>query len=174
MSLKTFGKLVLIGAGKMGGAMLEGWLARGYPAKNIHIQDPGATAALTALAAEKGMSLNAPLENLPDPDVVLLAVKPQMMDDVLRSLGPLMRPGVVFLSIAAGKTIDGMTAPLREAAGDNGGDLAIVRSIPNTPAAVGRGSRWPAPMPMSVPRRRICARPCLKPSARLPGLRTKV
>ncbi|MBZ0218413.1 MAG: pyrroline-5-carboxylate reductase [Fimbriimonadaceae bacterium] len=139
MSLKTSGELVLIGAGKMGGAMLEGWLARGYPAKNIHIQDPGATAALTALAAEKGMSLNAPLENLPDPDVVLLAVKPQMMDDVLRSLGPLMRPGVVFLSIAAGKTIDGMTTPLREAAGDNGGDLAIVRSIPNTPAAVGRG-----------------------------------
>ncbi len=139
MTLDKSVKLVLVGAGKMGGAMLEGWLARGYPAKNIYIQDPGMSEELTALAREKGMTLNAPLESIPQPDVVLLAVKPQMMDAVLQGLGSLVRPGTLFLSVAAGKTIGGMSASLKDAAQGQGGDLTIVRSIPNTPAAVGRG-----------------------------------
>ena len=65
MTLEKSGNLVLVGAGKMGGAMLEGWLTRGYPAKNIYIQDPGASDELSALAREKGMTLNAPLESIP-------------------------------------------------------------------------------------------------------------
>lgn len=139
MTLEKSGNLVLVGAGKMGGAMLEGWLTRGYPAKNIYIQDPGASDELSALAREKGMTLNAPLESIPQPDVVLLAVKPQMMDAVLQGLGSLVRPGTLFLSIAAGKTIRGMSASLRDAAQGQDRDLTVVRSIPNTPAAVGRG-----------------------------------
>jgi len=156
MSLKDAGNLVLIGAGKMGGAMLEGWLARDYPPGNIYIQDPGASDKLKALAEEKGMVLNRPLDDIPDADVVLLAVKPQIMDAVLQGLGPLVRPDTVFLSVAAGKTIKGMTAGLTSAAG--GGDApAIVRSIPNTPAAVGRGITVACANPgVSEARKELC------------------
>ncbi len=139
MTLEKSTRLVLIGAGKMGGAMLEGWLAQGLAGGNIYIQDPGATDEFKALCSQKGMILNASLQDIPPCDVVLLAVKPQVMDAALLGLGALVRPGTVFLSVAAGKTISGMTANLRAASGNKGQELALVRSIPNTPAAVGRG-----------------------------------
>ncbi len=80
-------------------------------------------------------------DELPDelaPDAVVFAVKPQVIDEVAAGLSPLGRPQTVFVSIAAGKTIAGMARHL--------GAAAIVRAMPNTPAAIGRGDHAsPAP-----------------------------
>ncbi len=130
MTLK--GKLVLVGAGKMGGAMLEGWLEEGTPAEQVVVLDPAPSDAMARLAAERGLALNPPVEEIADPEIVLIAVKPQIMDKVLPGLLPLARHKPVFLSVAAGRTIASFEAVL-------GADVPIVRAMPNTPAAVGRG-----------------------------------
>lgn len=135
MTLKLSGPLVLVGAGNMGGAMLSGWLDRGLNATDIYVLDPKPSDDLLHLAAEQGLHLNPAQKDVPDPALVLLAVKPQMMDVALDGLDDLVRPGAVYLSIAAGKTIPYFEEKLNRP----GQDAAIVRSIPNTPAAVGRG-----------------------------------
>lgn len=121
--------LVLLGCGKMGGALLEGWLAEGLPPSAFTILEPNPSARLSALAAE-GLRLNAELSAAPA--VALLAVKPQMMGDALPRLRALGGGGTLFVSIAAGTTIASLEAAL-------GSDTPIVRTMPNTPAAVGRG-----------------------------------
>jgi pyrroline-5-carboxylate reductase len=118
--------LLLVGCGKMGGAMLRGWQARDA-AQRYAVVEP----VLDVEGAER----HAGPETLPPdlaPDVVVLAVKPQMMDEALPAYRRFVRPGTVFLSIAAGKTLAYFARHLGEGA-------AIVRSMPNTPAAVGRG-----------------------------------
>jgi pyrroline-5-carboxylate reductase len=135
MTLKLSGPLVLVGAGNMGGAMLSGWLDRGLNAADIYVLDPKPSDDLLQLVADTGLHLNPAQKDIPDPALVLLAVKPQMMDVALDGLDDLVRPGAVYLSIAAGKTIPYFEEKLNRP----GQDAAIVRSIPNTPAAVGRG-----------------------------------
>ncbi len=129
------GKLVLVGAGKMGGAMLEGWLAGGLPAADVIVQDPAPPPEIADLLAKHGISqvteLTAAGLDAP-PAVILMAVKPQIMDDVFPAVAPLAGPDTVTLSIAAGKTIAGFEKHLAPG-------RAVVRTIPNTPAAVGRG-----------------------------------
>ena len=132
MTLERCGPVVLVGAGKMGGALLEGWLAKGLPAQRIYVQDPAPPDECAAIISRNAIALNKPLETLPDPALVLLAVKPQVMDQVLDGLKALVRPGTAFLSIAAGRTVASMAQRLGE-------DTAIIRTIPNTPAAIGRG-----------------------------------
>ena len=130
MSLKLTGALLLVGGGKMGSALLAGWLARGLEKTKAVVVEPDATRA-KQLAAEFGVQVVADAGAVnAKPEVVLLAVKPQSMDAVL----PLYKKhgGALFLSIAAGKTIGYFERHL-------GADAAIVRSMPNTPAAVGRG-----------------------------------
>lgn len=125
--------LLLAGCGKMGGALLAGWLARGLPAANVLVVEPhGETAH--ALRARHGVTVVADAAELPAdvrPDVVLLAVKPQVMDAVVPAYIR-FADSAVFLSIAAGRTIASFEALL-------GPQAAIVRAMPNTPAAVGRG-----------------------------------
>lgn len=117
--------LVLLGCGKMGGAMLEGWLNRGLPRDSVWVVDPAPSDWLR----EQGVRLNEPL---PDrPAVALVAVKPQMMDEALPGLGRL-DAGTLLLSIAAG-------TPLARFERAFGTEVPIVRAMPNTPAAVGRG-----------------------------------
>lgn len=140
MTLKLPGRLVLVGAGKMGGAMLEGWLDRGLRGSEIVILDPGPPREIEALIADHGITHNPPVDSIDDAAVVLLAVKPQIMDDVLPTVVPLKRSNPVFLSIAAGKTIANFEAHLT-------GDAAIVRAMPNTPAAVSRGITVICPNP---------------------------
>ena len=123
--------LVLVGAGKMGGAMLRGWLAGGLPAAGVALIDPAPAPAMVALAASHGLALN-PAKAEP-PDVLVLAVKPQMLDSAAPRLASLASPNTMALSIMAGKTIADIQARLPDA-------RAFVRVMPNTPAAVGRGA----------------------------------
>ena len=115
--------------------MLAGWLDQGLNAADIYVLDPKPSDNLQQMAADKGLHLNSLQKDIPDPALVLLAVKPQMMDAALNGLDDLVRPGTVYLSIAAGKTIPYFEEKLDR----EGQPAAIVRSIPNTPAAVGRG-----------------------------------
>ena len=131
--LKLPGPLLLVGCGKMGGALLDGWLARRLPPEEVYIVEPS-EAARAALSA-KGVRCVSSAGDLPGdlaPAIVMLAVKPQMMDQALPDYRRFVRAGCFFLSIAAGKTIAYFEEHL-------GSDAAVVRSMPNTPAAVGRG-----------------------------------
>ena len=119
--------LVLLGCGKMGSAMLEGWLARGLPAGSVWVNDPYPSAWLSAL---EGLNLNTDLPT--NPAIVLVAVKPQMMTDALPTLASLGNSTTLFLSVAAGTPIATYEAML-------GNQTPIIRAMPNTPAAIGRG-----------------------------------
>ena len=133
MTLVLDGPLVLAGAGNMGGAMLAGWLARGLSPDQILVQDPGPPPAVAAMLAKAGIEPQSTFASVsPPPAVILTAVKPQEMDKVFPSLARLAGPRTVVLSIAAGRTIAGFEKHL--AAG-----IGVVRAMPNTPAAVGRG-----------------------------------
>jgi pyrroline-5-carboxylate reductase len=130
-SLSNFtGTLVLIGAGKMGGAMLEGWFALGLDPRKVAILEPKPAPEIAALK-ERGVRVNPPIDAIADTAVIILAVKPQVAAEVVPPLKALMRPDTVAVSVMAGKTIAFLEGAL--------GNIAIVRSIPNTPAAIGRG-----------------------------------
>ncbi|MEJ1160765.1 pyrroline-5-carboxylate reductase [Prosthecomicrobium sp. N25] len=129
--LRNATPLVLVGAGKMGGAMLAGWLERGLDPAGVVLVDPSPASEMRDLAAARGLTLAA----APPPGlvaaVVVVAVKPQVLDGVLPALRPLLGPGTVTVSVAAGKTLAKLEAGL--------GGGAVVRTMPNTPAQVGRG-----------------------------------
>jgi len=130
----TTGPILLVGCGKMGGAMLGGWIASGVKAEHIKGVEPGADMA-AAVHGDHGIEVvadQADLDPAYAPRVVVIAVKPQVIDAALPSYGRLVGPDTVFLSIAAGKSIASLNRLL-------GGDAAIVRSMPNTPAAIGQG-----------------------------------
>lgn len=118
--------LVLLGCGKMGSAMLAGWLARGLPSDSVWVVDPNPSDWLRGA----GVHLNVDLPSAPA--IVLIAVKPQMMSDALPTLQAMGGGSTLFVSVAAGITIDTFEGIL-------GSDTPIVRSMPNTPAAVGQG-----------------------------------
>ncbi|MDP2621510.1 MAG: pyrroline-5-carboxylate reductase [Hyphomicrobiales bacterium] len=132
MSLAGAGPVVLVGAGMMGGALIDGWLGGGLKPSEISVLDPKPPPESAALIEKNGISLNPAPETLADPAIVVLAVKPQIMDEVLDGLGGLVRPGTLIVSVAAGRTIASIAAWL-------GAETPIIRTIPNTPAAVARG-----------------------------------
>jgi pyrroline-5-carboxylate reductase len=118
--------LVLLGCGKMGSAMLAGWLDGGLPAASVWVQDPFPSDWLQTT----GVQIN---EGFPEnPAVVLIAVKPQMMDAALPALAALPKDATIFLSVAAGVSIKAYEAALGEG-------TCVIRAMPNTPAAVGKG-----------------------------------
>src|SRR4051794_14841753 len=145
-SLQNFsGTLVLVGAGKMGGAMLEGWLALGLDPAQIAIQEPQPASEIAALA-QRGVRINP--SAVDDASVIVIAVKPQVAADVVPKLKSMLRADTVVVSVMAGKTIGFLQSAL--------GDCAIVRSIPNTPAAVGRGITVAVPNArVSEPQRKL-------------------
>jgi pyrroline-5-carboxylate reductase len=132
MTISLHGTLVLVGAGKMGGAMLQGWLKAGIPAGQIVVLDPGPPAEVRALIEKHAISHNPEVASIARPEVVLVAVKPQVMDDVLGNLGTLAVARPLVISVVAGKTIARLAHFF-------GHDAAIIRTIPNTPAAIGCG-----------------------------------
>ncbi len=115
--------VVLVGCGRMGGALLDGWLKNGLAADAVHVIDPKPRAELSAL----GISVNGKLPT--DPAVLVIAVKPQMMAGVLPQLA--VGPDTLVLSVAAGVTIAAYDAAFPAA--------PVVRAMPNTPAAIGQG-----------------------------------
>ena len=118
--------LVLLGCGKMGSALLAGWLEGGLSPEAVWVLDPNPSDWL----ARTGVHVN---EGVPtDPAVALVAVKPQMMGEALPTLQALGNGATLFVSIAAGTPIAAFEAALGE-------QTPIIRSMPNTPAAVGKG-----------------------------------
>lgn len=132
MTIKLAGTLVLVGAGKMGGAMLEGWLAAGADPKKIVALDPFASDDMKALLTKHRVALNSDVSSIKDAEVVLVAVKPQTMEDVLPNIVALGKTNPVIISIAAGKTIATFEKHF-------GRSASVIRTMPNTPAAIGRG-----------------------------------
>ncbi len=125
--------LLLVGCGKMGGAMLSGWLDQGTDPASVVIVEPAE--ALRKPWADRGITVVAGAGDIPAgfaPDCVIFAVKPQQMATVTPDYVPFVGAETQFLSIAAGTTIGFFEGIL-------GSDAAIVRTMPNTPAAVGKG-----------------------------------
>lgn len=126
MEVVTARGLVLLGCGQMGSAMLAGWLKQGLPATSVWVIDPHPSDWLLAT----GVQINQPLPE--SPAIVLIAVKPQMMAEALPTLQGMGNGATLFLSVAAGTKISHYEQVL-------GADTPIVRAMPNTPAAIGRG-----------------------------------
>ncbi|WP_336097628.1 pyrroline-5-carboxylate reductase [Roseovarius sp. CH_XMU1461] len=120
------GGLVLLGCGKMGSAMLEGWLAKGLPPTSVWVIDPRPSDWLKST----GVTINGALPKAPA--IVLIAVKPQMMGDALPEIAAMGNGETLFVSVAAGTSIAAFEAAM-------GAQSPIIRAMPNTPAAVGRG-----------------------------------
>ena len=148
--MRLDGELLLIGCGKMGGALLEGWLARGLAPGHVVVVEPdhGVGQAL----ARRGLRHAGELGGVGElnPAVVLLAVKPQMMDGVASAAARFATPGTLFLSVAAGKSLGYFARRL-------GAGAAVVRAMPNTPAAVGRGITVAVPNRQVSPAQRVQA-----------------
>lgn len=131
MSLKTFpGPLLLLGAGKMGFAMLEGWLKRGYAPRNLVVLEPQPAKAVTALT-RRGLKLN-PKAKAAAASAIVIAVKPQTAPQALPALRGFVGKGTLVISIMAGRTLRFLENALPAG-------TSIVRAMPNTPAAIGRG-----------------------------------
>jgi len=124
------GTLVLVGAGKMGSAMLDGWLARGLDPKKIIVIEPQPVKALKALA-RRWVKLN-PKDKVGVASAIVIAVKPQSAPEAVPPLARYIDKTTLVLSIMAGRTIGFLEKSLPTG-------TAIVRAMPNTPAAIGRG-----------------------------------
>ena len=128
------GPLLLVGAGKMGGALLQGWRAKGVAPREVFVVEPDAGAredlrerfGIVAVAESKALPVEL------SPRAVVLAVKPQIMGSALPAYESLVRRGPVVLSIAAGTLIERFEAAF-------GAGTPVVRAMPNTPAAIGQG-----------------------------------
>jgi pyrroline-5-carboxylate reductase len=121
------GTIALAGAGKMGGAMLTGWLAGGLAANRVVVVEPFPSDDIKALAA-KGVRLNP--KDAGTADTLVVAVKPQMFREAGPALKQLVGPNTLVVSIMAGTPI----AVLEQVCGG-----MVIRAMPNTPAAIGRG-----------------------------------
>jgi pyrroline-5-carboxylate reductase len=126
-ALSASDRIVVVGFGNMGQALVRGWLAKGRDASNIRVVDPAAAAH--SVARDLKLAVD---EDVAAADVVVLAVKPNQLAEVLPRCGAALRAGAVFLSIVAGKTMAEIGRGLAV-------DAAIVRAMPNTPAAIGQG-----------------------------------
>ena len=145
-------KLVLVGCGHMGGPLLEGWLERGVEARHVTVVEPDADIG-AALKQDHGITVHSGPETIAadlDPDAVVLAVKPQIMDSVAPTYRRFAGPHTVFLSIAAGRTLAFFEGHL-------GDQAVVVRSMPNTPATVRRGVTVACPNASVAPeQKRLC------------------
>jgi pyrroline-5-carboxylate reductase len=123
------GTLLLAGAGKMGGAMLSGWLAQGLDARDLGVIEPYPSAEISALVT-KGVRLNPSPKDFGVAATLVVALKPQMFREAGTMLKSFTGPATLVVSIMAGTTI----ASIAQVCGNS-----VVRAMPNTPAAIGRG-----------------------------------
>jgi pyrroline-5-carboxylate reductase len=136
------GTVLLAGAGKMGSAMLEGWLARGLAASSIAVIEPQPTGDIAGLRS-RGLHLNPSPKAVEEVSAVVIAVKPQIAPAVMPAVAPFLGTATVVVSIMAGRTLRFLEDALPRA--------ALVRAMPNTPAAIGRG------ITVAVPNFRVSA-----------------
>ncbi len=125
------GLLVLVGAGKMGGALLEGWLRLGLDPQQVAVLEPQPAPEISALARQ-GLKLNPDPKTLGVAAAIVIALKPQVAAEAIPQLSSLVSAATVVISIMAGRTLRFLAATLDRPA-------AMVRAMPNTPAAIGRG-----------------------------------
>ena len=144
------GRLVLVGAGKMGGALLEGWLRLGLDPQKVAVVEPSPSPQISALAA-RGVKINPDVQTLGQAAAVVVAVKPQIAGQVMSALTPIIAASTVVVSIMAGKTLQFLAATLSA-------PCALVRAMPNTPAAIGRGITVAVPMNASAAQRDLAHR----------------
>ncbi|KKB07233.1 pyrroline-5-carboxylate reductase [Devosia chinhatensis] len=128
--LHEIGPVMLVGAGKMGIALARGWLDAGLPPGNLVLVDPVPGDAARELAEDFGLVINSEALGL-QPNVLVLAVKPQIIAEVMKTLAPVIGNHTLVLSIAAGVSIASLSEGL--------GTGRVVRSMPNTPAQIGKG-----------------------------------
>jgi pyrroline-5-carboxylate reductase len=141
------GTIVLVGCGQMGSAMLRGWLASGAAEQFLVVEPDGGPVALPGASPVVWYRAAEDLPSDIAPDAVVFAVKPQIIDAVLPAYRRWVQPRTLFLSIAAGKTIAGISRHLGDSA-------AIIRCMPNTPAAIGRAITVACPNPHVDPGQR--------------------
>ncbi len=125
------GLLVLVGAGKMGGALLEGWLRLGLDPKHVAVLEPQPSPDIAVLA-RRGLRLNPAPETLGNVAAIVIALKPQAAAQAIPPLGPLVSASTAVVSIMAGRTLQFLSGALAR-------PCAMVRAMPNTPASIGRG-----------------------------------
>jgi len=115
----------------MGSALLDGWLRAGLDAKNVTVIEPEPSSLLSALAA-RGMRLSPDGDGVSPAAAIVIAVKPQIAAAVVPTLVPMTEPSTLVVSIMAGRTLQFLSQTLNT-------PCALVRAMPNTPAAIGRG-----------------------------------
>jgi pyrroline-5-carboxylate reductase len=140
--------VVLVGAGKMGGALLEGWIGLGVDPPAVTVIEPQPSPQIAALAS-RGLRLNPDAPSA-KADAVVIAVKPQSAPEALADIGGHVARGSVVISIMAGRTLAFLADALPK-------DTAIVRAMPNTPAAIGRGITVAVPNAQVTPAQRDLA-----------------
>jgi len=146
------GTILLVGCGKMGGALLEGWFKHGLNPVDAMVVEPAGRDAVGPCKTRRALGCLAHVSEVPRdfrPDVILFAVKPQVADDVVPGYRDFAAQQPVILSVIAGKTTRYFQDKL--------GSGAIVRAMPNTPAAIGKGisALYAAPAVTPV-QRRVC------------------
>ena len=144
------GLIVLAGAGKMGGALLDGWLRAGLDPAKVAVIEPAPAPQITALAA-RGLRLNPHPSALTDVAAIVVAVKPQTADQAMPAIAPLAAASTVVVSIMAGRTLQFLSHSLKNAG-------AFVRAMPNTPASIGRGITVAVPLRVSAAQRDLAHR----------------
>jgi len=147
------GTILLVGCGKMGGALLEGWFKCGLNPVDAIVVEPGGRDSVSPCATHRALTVLPHIRDVPrdfHPDVILFAVKPQVADSAIPDYAHFTADQPVFLSVIAGKTTDYFQRLLGEKA-------AVVRAMPNTPAAIGKAISvlYAAPA-VSAVQRRVC------------------
>jgi pyrroline-5-carboxylate reductase len=144
------GLLVLVGAGKMGSALLDGWLRSGLDPAKVAVIEPNPAPQIAALA-DRGVRLNPEATTLTRVSAVVIAVKPQIADQVMAATAPMIGASTLVVSIMAGRTLRFLSGALKNAS-------ALVRAMPNTPAAIGRGITVAVPLRASEAQRDLAHR----------------
>jgi pyrroline-5-carboxylate reductase len=143
------GTVVLVGCGQMGSAMLRGWLQSNAASRFVIVEPAGMPEAFASSPHVMAHRVASELHDTLAPDAVVFAVKPQVIGDIVPAYRRFVRPGTVFMSIAAGTTIANLSKLL--------GDAAVVRVMPNTPAAIGRAISVACANPLvTAAQRRLC------------------
>jgi pyrroline-5-carboxylate reductase len=120
--------LLLVGAGRMGSALLKGWLKLGLDPARVHVLDPAPSAEMLAFCKAQRVAMGAPAAA---PDALVLAIKPQTFASAAPALAAFAGPATLVISILAGKTLKTIA--------DDLGAIAVIRAMPNLPAAIGAG-----------------------------------